>query len=170
MAQIGRCLAQSSSGGTVSDRWILFDSCYTISCAKNISIISNVTVIPPKEHLRFYSNRGHMECTMRGTLDILSMGIYVNDNSMANILSLKEVAYSFRMTMDIKEDHTMLVHYRKDKSYRLSNVERACIISTSLTQKSSHWRLIGATPIILSCLLWMWTWSTLPVQILKEHA
>ena len=57
-----------------------------------------------------------MDYTITSTLDVLHMGIYVNDNSMANILSLKEVAYSFRMTMDIKADHSMLVHYIKDKA------------------------------------------------------
>ena len=37
---------------------------------------------------------------------------------MANILSLKEVAYYFYMTMDIKKNHAILVHYSKDKAYR----------------------------------------------------
>ena len=58
-----------------------------------------------------------MENTMRGTLDILPMGIYVNENSMANILSLKEVENYFRVTMDTKEYHAMSVHYSKDKAY-----------------------------------------------------
>ena len=58
-----------------------------------------------------------MENTMRGTLDILPMGIYVNENSMANILSLKEVSHYFRVTMDTKEYHAMSVHYREDKAY-----------------------------------------------------
>ena len=60
-----------------------------------------------------------MEYTMRGILGILAMGIYVKDNSMANILSLKEVIDYFRMTMYIKEEHAMLVHYRKDKAYHI---------------------------------------------------
>ena len=46
-----------------------------------------------------------MNYTIRGTLDILPMGIYVNYNSMVNILSLKEVAYYFRVTMDNKYYH-----------------------------------------------------------------
>ena len=50
---------------------------------------------------------------MRGTLDILPMGIFVNDNSMEKIISIKEVADYLRVTMDTKEDHTMLVHYSK---------------------------------------------------------
>ena len=58
-----------------------------------------------------------MDYTMTGTLDILPMVIYVNDNSMANILSLKEVDYYFRFTMGTKEDQEMLVHYSKDKAY-----------------------------------------------------
>ena len=58
-----------------------------------------------------------MYYTMRGTLDILPMGIYVNDNSMANILYLKEVGDSLRVNMDIKEDHEMLFHYSKDNAY-----------------------------------------------------
>ena len=47
------------------------------------------------------------------------MGIYVNDKSMANIISLKGVVDYFRVTMDNKEDHTILVHYREDKAYCL---------------------------------------------------
>ena len=73
----------------MNNNWILLDSCYTISCAKNDLIVSKVTVIPPEEHIRVYINGGHMDYTMRGILDILPMDIYVNDNSMANILSLK---------------------------------------------------------------------------------
>ena len=111
MEQIGRCLAQCSSGGAVSNNWILLDSCSTISCAKNDSIVSKVTVIPSEEHLRVYSNGFYMDYTMRCILEILLMDIYVNDNSMSNILSLKEVAFYFRMNMDTQEDHTMLVRY-----------------------------------------------------------
>ena len=54
---------------------------------------------------------------MMGILDILPMDIYVNDNSMANILFIKEVSSYFCVTMDNKEDHAMLVHYIKDKAY-----------------------------------------------------
>ena len=59
-----------------------------------------------------------MDYTMRGILDILRMEIYVNDNSMENILSLEEVSDSFRVTMNTKEYHAILLHYSKDKAYR----------------------------------------------------
>ena len=118
MAQIGRCLAQVSSGGAVRNNWFLLESCSTIRCAKNNLIISNVKMSPSEENLRVCSNGGRIVYTMRGTLDILPMGVYVNDNSMVNILSLKEVADSFRITMYTKEYHAMLVHYRNDKACR----------------------------------------------------
>ena len=35
LAQIGRGVAQGSSGGAVSYKWILLDSCSTINCTKN---------------------------------------------------------------------------------------------------------------------------------------
>ena len=110
LAQLGMCLAQGSIGGAV---------CSTMNCAKNNSIDSKSTVIPLEEHLRIYSNGGHMDYTIRGTLEILLMDIYVNDNSMVNILSLKEVADSFHVTMDTKEEHDMLVHHSEDKDFRL---------------------------------------------------
>ena len=43
-----------------------------------------------------------MDYTVRGTLNILRMGIYVNDNSMANMLSLKEVTDYILMNMNTK--------------------------------------------------------------------
>ena len=58
-----------------------------------------------------------MDYTMRGTLDILPMDIYANGNSMANIISLKEVEDSLLVAMDTNEEHAILVHYRKYKAY-----------------------------------------------------
>ena len=81
-----------------------------------------------------------MDFIMRDSLDIIPMSIYVNDNSMANIISLREVADYFRVAMDTEEDHALLVHYSTViiRLTVLRNVERAYIILTSLTQKSSH--------------------------------
>ena len=58
-----------------------------------------------------------MDYTMRGTLEILPLLIYMNYNSTENTLSLKEVSDSFCETMDNKEEHAMLVHYSEDKAY-----------------------------------------------------
>ena len=68
MAQIGRCIAQGSSGGALSNNWILLYLCHTISCAKNNLIVSNATMSTLEEHVRVYSNGGHMDYTMRVTL------------------------------------------------------------------------------------------------------
>ena len=58
-----------------------------------------------------------MEYTMKGSLNTLPVSIYVYNNSMADILSLKEVASYFHVTMDTNDDHAMLVHLSKYKAY-----------------------------------------------------
>ena len=58
-----------------------------------------------------------MDSTMKVTINI-PMSIYVNDNSMSNIFSLKEVANSFRVKIDTKDDHAVISHFNKDKAYR----------------------------------------------------
>ena len=45
------------------------------------------------------------------------MIIYVKNNSMANLIYIKRVKISFRVTMDTKEDHAILVNLNKDNSY-----------------------------------------------------
>ena len=74
-------------------------------------------MISSEEYLQVYSNGYHMDCTMRGTLDILPIGIYVKCNSITNILSIKEVTYYLHVTIDTKEVRIMLSHYSKDKAY-----------------------------------------------------
>ena len=49
---------------------------------------------------------------------IFLMSIYGNDKSMKNILYFKEMTFFSRVTMDTHEDHTMLVHFNKDKLYQ----------------------------------------------------
>ena len=46
----------------------------------------------PEEQIRVYSNVGNMENTMKFNLNIIPMVIYVSDNLIAKILSLKGVA------------------------------------------------------------------------------
>ena len=66
------------------------------------------------------------------------MEIYLNDKSMANILSLKEVAYSFRVTMDTKEYYTMVVQYSKDKAYLFKEFEKGLYYLDISNQKTHH--------------------------------
>ena len=73
----------------VNNNWIFLDLCFTISCAKNDTIVSNIMVTPPAEHLQVYINVGHMDYTLTGTLNNLPMSIYVKNNSMTVILYFK---------------------------------------------------------------------------------
>ena len=65
-----------------------------------------------------------MDYTMGVNLDILSMGIYISDNSMVNTLTLKEMENYFLVTVYTKKDHTILVHYIKDNYYRFKECRK----------------------------------------------
>ena len=60
---------------------------------------------------------------MKSTLNIIPMSIYVNNNSMPNILSLMELANSFRVTMDTKEDYSMLLNFKRYKAHCFKECE-----------------------------------------------
>ena len=81
----------ASCRAAVKNQCPLLEPCFAISCAKNDAIVSNVHLSSPVEHIRVYSNGGHMDYTIKVTLNILPMSSYVNNNSMENILSPKEV-------------------------------------------------------------------------------
>ena len=49
------------------------------------------------------------------------MSINVSDNSIEKILFLKDMGYSFCVTMDINEDQAMLINFIKDKAYRFKD-------------------------------------------------
>ena len=69
LAQIGRCLAQGSSGGAVSNNGLLLDYYSNIICSKNNSSTSNINMIPLEEHFWVYSYGGHTEYTIMITLE-----------------------------------------------------------------------------------------------------
>ena len=113
LEHIGRYFKQGRSDNAVNNNCLLLDSYSTISYAKNDTIVTNITVIPPSGQLWVY-RKGPMECT----LSILPMSNYLNGNSMSSILYLKEAANSIYVTMDTNEDHSKLVHFKKYKAYR----------------------------------------------------
>ena len=45
------------------------------------------------------------------------MSINVSDNSIEEIIFLKDMGYSFCVTMDTNEDQAMLINFSKDKEY-----------------------------------------------------
>ena len=86
---------------------ILLDSDSTDTVFCNPKYVSNVR--QSKETLSILTNGGqitsHMKCDVPYINDV-----WYNEDSITNIISLKDMTNKFRVTMDSKEELTFLVH------------------------------------------------------------
>ena len=81
-----------------------------MSCICNKELVENITACKDTEVTRVYTNGGHVDYTHKANLQILPFEVFFNESSMANILSLKDVASKFKITMDTSIDRAMTVH------------------------------------------------------------
>ena len=110
LTQYGYMLAQAWNDDAehgIDPSWILLDSQSTISVFKNRDMLTNVR---RSDHvLRAITNGGYQDSNMVG--DFANLGeVWVNDDSIANILSLADVRKVCRVTMDSSTAPSMLVH------------------------------------------------------------
>ena len=116
LMQYGICLmqrldsAEFYSEGGINKAWILLDSCSTLSCVCNPSLITDVRPCDESELMTVFTNGGQVEYDKVGIFSLLPFQVYFDERSMANILSLKDVASRFRVTMDTTVEHSMNVH------------------------------------------------------------
>ena len=105
--QCHKCFSQSC---VVDKQWLLLDSCSSISCVTNKDLLSNLQNCVPRNEICVYTNGGTIDYTQEGDLSMFPFTVYYNPDSIANILSLKDVANSFRVTMDSASGKEMIVH------------------------------------------------------------
>ena len=89
--QLGVVLTQANN--IINPNWILLDTCSTDSVFNNNAFLTNVKKCKDSDILHIVSNGGGsvMYDTI-GYFDLLNMHIHYNKNSLANVLSFKQVA------------------------------------------------------------------------------
>ena len=92
--------------------WLLLDSGSTISSICNPDLVQDLFSV--KEPVRVFTNGGSQDYLQRGRLKLFDFPVYFNDASMANILSLSEVAAAYRITMDTSTSPSIPVHLNED--------------------------------------------------------
>ena len=94
ITQLRLTLTQSNNGENdlINENWILLDTCSTVNVCKNASIITDVRKCRKGEELMIVTNGGSQDYNQIGLFKYLSLPIYYNPKSIANILSFKEVA------------------------------------------------------------------------------
>jgi len=91
----------------INKEWILLDTQSTVSVFNNKQYVTNIR--ESKEILRAITNGGHQDSYQVGEFPNLGT-VWYNPNSIANILSMKEVRKVCRVTMDTSIEPTLCVH------------------------------------------------------------
>ena len=86
--------------------------------------------------LRIVSNGGTMDCDQVGSISGLSFPVWYNADSIANILSMSEVAQDRRLTMDTSLENAIWLH--RDDGQILKFVECAGGLYAHDRTNSSH--------------------------------
>ena len=114
--QYGICLTQCldsdniGSDGSINRARILLDSCSTLSCVCNPTMVTNIRLCVEEELMTVYTNRGQVTYDNVGTFSLFPFEVYFAEDSMANILLLKDVSSRYRVTMDTTVKNSMNVH------------------------------------------------------------
>ena len=89
-----------------------------MSGVHDAELVQEIKYCTAEDSIRVHTNGGHMDFDKKGILKFFDMPVFVNTNSLANILSLKDVTKRFRVTMESEVEKAMLVHVSKDKAYK----------------------------------------------------
>jgi hypothetical protein len=111
MIQVGINCAQNAHE-LIPSTFIIIDSASTNSCFMNQALVENVMDVPFEEHLKLVSTGGTTIFRQKGTCKAIPIKVWFKASSLANILSLKEVAAlpGVNVTMDTNQSKSINVH------------------------------------------------------------
>jgi len=79
-------------GGLIQPAWILIDMCSTHSVSNNKKLAKNIVLCTPNKVLTIWTNGGKKIFKMKSELKLFLISLHYNEDSLAMILSLKDVA------------------------------------------------------------------------------
>ena len=105
-------MAQSNNTDTIDPNWILLDTCSSDSVFRSSKFVSNITQCSEDNILNIISNGGSYTYDTTATFDIFSMLIYFKENTLANVLSFKQIAAlpNVKITTDTSIAKAISVH------------------------------------------------------------
>ena len=97
----------------INKNWLLLDSCSTISVICNPALVHSIVPCEPGNSVTVITNGGAQTFEKTATLRTLPLKVHFNLYSLANILSLSDVANlpGARITMDSTIDRAIILHY-----------------------------------------------------------
>ena len=113
--QLGVMLTQANN--VINLNWILLDTCSTDSVFNNNAFLTDITKCEDSDILHIVSNGGGaVTYDTTGFFELLGMQIHYNKNSLANVLSFKQVAAldGVKITLDTSVEKAITVHINGD--------------------------------------------------------
>ena len=110
----GCTFAQSGDKNAVINKdWLLLDTCSTDSVCCNLDVVESLRKCQENEVLTIVTNGGSLKYTTMGVCKLFPVPMHYNESSIANILSLHQVANlpGFRVTMDSAKEKAISVIY-----------------------------------------------------------
>ena len=121
LTQVGVSRTQCSAG--IKNTWVLLDTCETNSVSNNTVLVTDIVVCKQHERIIVSTNGGLISFDKKSALKLLPMKVHFNKNSMANILSFKEVAdiLGVRITPDTKQERLVIVYLGNGRTFRFKD-------------------------------------------------
>ena len=115
-----RAVALTQNDPSVCDinpNWILLDTCSTASVAGNSNLVTDIKHCENENELYVATNGGGMVYTSEAKLKLFPLVVHYNPNSIATILSIKDVASlpGCYMTMDTRQAREIVVSFEDGK-------------------------------------------------------
>ena len=99
-------------GSCIKKDMLLLDTCSSISTVFNKELIRNCSVLDVRDHVQLLANgNGNMIYKHEGDLNLLPLKVYYNEESMANVLAMKDIVSipGVKITMDTSKGREIKV-------------------------------------------------------------
>ena len=116
----GMTLAHRPDGAFICKTWVLLNTCSTNSVTNNLDFVQNVTKCLVGEELLTVTNGGSKQYNSIGDFTLFPMKIYVNEDSLAIILLMKEVCAlpGVTVAMDSAVDAGIYVRVNDETTFK----------------------------------------------------
>ena len=122
----------------ISKTWILLDSCSTDTVFKNPDLVTNIRTGTTDEELRMLTNGGSVTYKEVADCKLLPLKVHFNKNSMANVLSFKQVSEipGAKITTDTSKEDAFTVHLKDGKEMKFKCSEGLYYYDTNSNNQS----------------------------------
>ena len=122
----------------IDPTWILLDTCSTVSVFMNQSLVTKIKPIP--DPMTIITNGGSETFDKLATCNFLPIEVHFNQSSLANILSLKDVANleGASITMDTTVERAINLNYNGEHFKFLECLDGLYFLDTKTLKAKTH--------------------------------